>query len=115
MLLHVRVCTNQFIVAGKSTKHPTNCAEVKKAAQVIMEQEDAVPPLYPLDWTDLGVPAAHIVLAADEEVTDVSKPILFKTASSVAAFKDSAKAQMLVAGFGATYKKTDSFKTASWY
>lgn len=71
-----------------------------------------------LDWKDLEIPIAHEVIGSDElvdEVTDYSKPIVFNGIKSCEVFRESARAQMLVGGFGASFKKTDAYKSSAWY
>ena len=57
----------------------------------------------------------EFVEGADMKLVNPSQPLLFKSSKGVEHFMNSPKIQMTIGQFGASYKKTDSFKEKGWY
>ena len=90
--------------------------QVQKAQQDLKAASEAVPPVYVLDWNEIGVPSVDEVHpAAEEPELNWDEPLLFKKFPCIETFKSCPKGQMLLGSFGGTFRKGDSYTNTSWY
>jgi hypothetical protein len=89
---------------------------VQKAQQDLKAASEAVPPVYLLEWQDMGVPSVDEVRPTEKAPElNWDEPLLFKKFSCLETFKSCPKGQMLLGGFGGTFKKSDAYKNSHWY